>query len=1166
MPNPNTEQAYRKIIARLQSLRTQWRLLLLSHSLLRWLGTLAIALAVALMINQLLPLPRVLRMGLVLVWLGIGVYTAFRYFIRPVFQKLTNDRVASYIEASHPGVENRILSAIQLKPEMDGNSLGYALEFIEKLIEQAWQSTNRIETKRIFEGELLKLKRYGGFAAGTLALLFVTNLIFPSTAKDFAQAFDELPKTPQEMLVVRIDEIQPGNALIESGTDITISAKVTGHFGAPVHLYYRLGQFGEAVPSRGAWRDLLMTPDESVYRFTLKHVTQSMEYYIAAKGAASEHYQITVAREPIVSRFQLKLNYPQYTQLSPQVLEESLGDVTALIGTAVQFGGESNKPVASGTLVFEESDSLKLKVSGGNQLSGNFIVRRSEKYHIALIDTDGISNSQPVTYTINAIEDAEPQVEIVAPGKDVLLDESMMVSLQIDAKDDYGVQEMRLVYRIEGESGDNEIVPLEIWHPAKMSVYVEFPWDIDSVGLLPGDVISYYAEAIDADNVTGANVGKSNIYSIRFPTLAELYEEVELEQEAEQQGLEALFNDQAEATATIDELLDKIRKNQELTRKDEQLMRQVLENQKQIEKTAKDLSEEMKQTAEQMEKQQLFDLETVQKYKELQELMDRALSEEHKEILRKLAEALQQQQLSEEEQKLMEANFNQEQFLQQLDRIKSLYEQMLIQQKLEAAVNQAKELLEHQERVMEQVTDLTGQANQDREGNQTGDAQRLPQSSEDLNTRGDALAKQEDRLVEELQNLHQKLDELVEQMSKHANLKRVADDVQLTNQYARNEQVTQKIQSASSQMRNGRMRGAMQSGEQAQQGLSELHQGLDNALEFMQGANADETLTAIREAIRSGLYLSRTHEQVMDGTNEILESGHGQYITGEVKQLQTLAANELSLVAGLNLLSDRLWELGQNQMHVDPKTVWRLNAAGDAFERSARALEDRKPSFAVPIQTQGLADLNQAISDLLKAMNQMNMQMNMAGMENMLEQLQQLVQNQGQLNEMAQQLNQQMRQQGRTPTNEQLLRRLAFEQQTVREATERLAEMMEKLSEVLGDLRSVSEEMKKVEAELQAGNLNQQVLDKQRKILTRMLESSKSLQKREVSKKRRSKVAKAPTAAKNDAPSLDPKLLETIRQLESSLRSGQSERFPPQYRELIEQYFKALSQQSQQKL
>ena len=76
--------------------------------------------------------------------------------------------------------------------------------------------------------------------------------------------------------------------------------------------------------------------------------------------------------------------------------------------------------------------------------------------------------------------------------------------------------------------------------------------------------------------------------------------------------------------------------------------------------------------------------------------MDQALSEEHKELLRKLSEALEMQELSEQEQKLMEANFNQERFLQQLDRLKDLYKQMIIQQKLEAAVNQTKELAERQ--------------------------------------------------------------------------------------------------------------------------------------------------------------------------------------------------------------------------------------------------------------------------------------------------------------------------------------------------------------------------------------------------------------------------------------------------------------------------------------
>ena len=1156
MSNLNIEQSYREIINRLHSLQRQWRLLLFSHSLLRWLGTLALSLSLALIIDQILPLPRLFRMGLAVLWLGIGIFAAFRYLIQPMFQKFTNARVAAYVESHYPGFENRILSTVQLRPEMENNRFGYALGFIEKLIEGTYQLMDEIESRKVFSREFMKLKQYGGFALVAFALLFMTLFIFPTAATDFAQAFDELPKTPQDILVVQIDEIQPENARVESGADVIITAKVTGHFGAPVHLYYRVGGGGETMTATSPWRSVLMIRDETeiAYRFTFKNVTQSMEYYIAVKETQSEHFQISVIRAPILSRFQLKLNYPKYTRLSPQVLEENLGNVNTLIGTTVHFEGTGNKPIVSARLILEASNPVKLTVSEETRLAGSFIVERSAKYHIELIDTDNVSNAQPIVYTIHAIEDAEPQIEIIAPGKDVVLDDSMIVSLQLDATDDYGVQKIQLVYRVES-ANDDVLVPLKIWDPTERVVFIEFPWDIDPIGLYPGDIVSYHAEAIDADNVNGPNIGKSNIYSIRFPTLAELYDAVEFEQEVEMQGLEALHDDQADQTAIVDELLDKIRKSQELTLKDKQLMEQVLKNQEEIEKTAKGLIEEMKQTAEQMQKQQLFDMQTVEKFQELQELMDQALSEEHKELLRKLAEALEMKELSEQEQKLMEANFNQERFLQQLDRMKDLYKQMIIQQKLEAVVNQTKELAERQGRLMEQLQDLAEQA-----------SQKSQSSPQEIDQHLEGLAKQEERIAEEMEDLHQALDELGDEMLELENLQRVGDEIKRLNQFARDVRIAEDLQSATQQMRSNQMQRAMESGAAAQQGLTELHQGLDNALEFMEGGNAEETLTAIREAVRNGLYLSRTHEEAIDGTDEILQSGHGQYLPGEVKQLQGLAAKELGLATGLNLLADRLWELGTNQMQIDPKTVWRLNAAADAFERSARALEDRKPNLAVPIQKQGLADLNQAVADLLEAMDQMNQQMGQAGMQNMLEQLEQLAQSQGQLNEMAQQLNQQLRQQGRTPSNEQMLRRMAYEQQMIREATERVADMMERLSEVLGDLNSVSEEMREVEGELQRGNLNQQVLNKQREILTRLLESSKSLQKREVSKRRQSEAAKSPTAIGEDLPPLDPKLLETIQQIESNLRSGEQESLPPQYRELIQQYFKALSEQTQKKL
>ena len=108
----------------------------------------------------------------------------------------------------------------------------------------------------------------------------------------------------------------------------------------------------------------------------------------------------------------------------------------------------------------------------------------------------------------------------------------------------------------------------------------------------------------------------------------------------------------------------------------------------------------------------------------------------------------------------------------------------------------------------------------------------------------------------------------------------------------------------------------------------------------------------------------------------------------------------------------------------------------------------------------------------------------------------------------------------------------------------------------------VAEEMKKVETELEEGNINQKILEKQRQILTRMLESAKSLQKRDVSKKRQSAVAETPINPARDASSLDPKLLRKVQQVESHLRSGGVETLPFEYREQIERYFKALSLQT----
>ena len=193
----------------------------------------------------------------------------------------------------------------------------------------------------------------------------------------------------------------------------------------------------------------------------------------------------------------------------------------------------------------------------------------------------------------------------------------------------------------------------------------------------------------------------------------------------------------------------------------------------------------------------------------------------------------------------------------------------------------------------------------------------------------------------------------------------------------------------------------------------------------------------------------------------------------------------------------------------------------------------------------------------------MNQQMGASGLENMMEQLQQLAESQEQLNQMAQNLSQQMREQGQTPGFEQMMRQLAAQQEMIREATERLAERAEQMAQMLGSLEEVAEDMTEVEKALRQGELSDQVLNRQKQILTRMLDSLKSLQKRDVGKQRKAEVAQRPETPAQEVPPLHPELLEIVQKLEAAPHAKEFEDIPFQYREQLRRYFKALSQKTQ---
>ena len=1121
---------YQAVESTLKKLRRQERGIAIFAAVLKWSASVLLALCLILSVDQLIPLPRWLRMTTVLIFCALIGQQGFLYF-GPLISKMSLSSVALWISRAYPEFEDRILSATQLFSSKSSKQLGYSTVLIDQVIDQAHASLEKITPGQIFKQEIATVWRQFLYACLLLACLIGVLILFPTSLTDFTRAFEPAPNTPLTSPPIEITSLKPGDTEIQPGQAVDFSATIS-YAASGVDLRHRRVE--------GVWQTVPMTKVGNQYQATIQHITESMEYYLQVAEIKTSTYHVTVPPAPSLQWFQLTLRYPAYTGLTSQKLEQNQGNLRALIGTVVEFEGKVSDNVDQVSLIFDSLEQVNLLLSLDFSVTGRFSVREHQQYHIDFQDTADLKNENPITYQIESIADLPPTVRILAPAEDIVLDDSMRVQLQISAQDDFGLQLLRIIYQIEARDAGQleQQLPVETFQTFKTNAIVNYDWDLDLLRLFPEDVVVYRVEAIDNDAVSGANVGSSQTFTIRFPSLAEILDEVESEQQAGVQDLEAIFEQQAEAEAAVDELIDRLRKSQDLTQQDEKELRQIVENQQQIEQGVKQELHQMQELTEQMKKQQLFDAETVQKYQELQELMEQALSEEHKELLNQLAKALQQQDLTKQEKELMAANFSQEQFMQKLDRLKALYRQMILQQRLESAVKQAGDLKDRQNQLTDQLS-----------------------SQETKST--NRWAQQEDRILDGTTNLLSELDQLGKDMSERAsagqqNLQRVGDELQRLRQFALDHQLPRDLKETASQLRQGKK--VNQSAQQAEQTLGELHQGLDNALEFMRGANAEEALAEMRSAVQSTLYLSQKHQTVAQKTKSILETGRGQYLKGEIHQLQQLAANEIGFAKGIDTLANRLWELGQQQMQVKPEIVWALEAASDALSRSARALEDRQPSLATPIQKQGLATLNQVTLALLDAMDQMNMQMGAGNMENMLDQLQQLVQNQEKLNQMAQQLSQQMRQRGHLPGDQQMLDRMAYEQQLIREATERLAEMAEKMSQLLGDLKGISEEMKAVESKLRKQNLSQEVLDKQKRILTRMLESTKSLQKRESSKKRKGEVAKA-IVTKPLTPLLDPSLLKKVEETQLGLRSGRFQQIPVQYRQQLEDYFRVLSQQ-----
>jgi len=1064
------------------------------------------------------------RIGLVL-FVVVALVLAFsRWVVPSLINVLLRPEKPSLIETAvkvgglYKGVNDRLANALEVFRKHESNRENYSVALINAALAQiAGSLTGEDFSQKIDFAPARKSLRYtSGVLASTVLIWLFFASAFNSAAYRLLHPLQDFSAQSNISLLVF-----PGNKTVLKGEDVPVKVWSSEAKVASVDLSLTTFNNAETVK--------LQKSRDDTFRYTIESVKDSLRYYAAVGKAKSPAYQISVLELPLLRNLQVKVTPPAYSRLEPYMLEENVGDVNALKGSRLQISGECNKTIAEGKIVFESGDSLAVDVVG-QRLTASFSLQEDDSYFFELKDRHGYASNNPIEYHLKVIPDQYPFINVPVPGRDVDLGEDMLIPITIEAQDDYGISRLQLAYQIipggEGELDSTRFLfqNLEGLNYGAEQLNFAFNWELSKSNMLPNDLLVYFVEAYDNDTVSGPKKARSKIYRARFPSIYELYQEVVENQADATEQLENVYEKSQQLKKEIEDLSLEMKRSTDFDWQKQQQVEAALKQHREMQEQLEQLSDKMEQMIESMEKNNLVSAETMKKYQELQQLFKEIMTPELKKAMEKVAEAMQNldQQLI---QKAMEdLKLSEEDFKKSIERTISLLQRLKTEQKLDQAMRMTQDLAERERK-------LTEEANQ-------------------KNREMDKLLDEQEKINENTEALSDLLKELQKEMSEQPSLPQEQIDQALAQMDS--SQLAQQLEQMKSTLQSGKQADMQQQSSQIQQTFDKVAQNLQQAKEAMSGEAQRKAMQALRQGAHDLLELSKRQESLMNQTQDMPANS---------AQSPQAAEQQQDIASALSRTMDKIFDASKESFYIDPRIAQSLGQAAASMEKAQQEMENRNNPSAAGQQGQAMAALNEAVKDIQGSMQSM-MQGSGSGMsmQQFMEQMQGMAGAQQGINQqtlglgMGQQL---------SLAQQAAMARLAAEQGAVRKSMEELAKEAGNLSEILGSMDKIVEDMKEVEKDFNQQNLNRQTIERQNRILSRMLDSQRSMREREYSQKRKAETGKEYLSISPD--DLPADLGERRNRLQQDLLRAKTEGYTRDYLELIRKYFEALMENEAEK-
>lgn len=1034
-------------------------------------------------------------------------------------KQISKEKVAAIVGKHFPEIDDKLLNVLQLEYLMEaGNFKSY------DLLTAAIDS--KIETIKPFPFvkaiPFKNNRRYLKWAAIPI-LLFIALFSFKSeifTASTqrivHHSTFYERP-APYQFKIMN-DSLQ---AFQNETFDLQV--KIVGK-ETPEELFITIKE--------KKYKLIKVSNTEFTYKFT--NIQRSTTFQLVAEELTSKPYKLKVLPKPVTISFVMQLEFPAYLNKNKETIENN-GDAMVPEGTKITWLFYTKN---TDNLHFISENSIKkirseddiYRVSALARAPFDYAIVNSNRYY---------SNKDTLKHSISVIPDQYPEIYVDSKEDSLFADR---IYFKGNIKDDYGFSNLKFVYskfNSEGNLLENgKIIPIEIQSRNTIQDFY-FYFDAGTLDLDPGYYIEYHFEVRDNDGVNGSKMSKTTSNTFRLKTMEEIDHDLSKGNSETKDDFEKLLQESKQISQDFEKLTQQLLQKQTPSWQDKQKMESLMNQFNELQKQIDALQEKQQEQRSIEEQFKNLSPELIKKQEELQKRFDEILSDEMKQLFQKMQKMMNEINKDKMKEAAEQMKLNSEEINKGLDEQLQLFKQLEFEKKYNDLIDKTRNLAEEQKQ--------------------------LSENSKSKNTPKDELLKKQNEIEQKYNQLKQdykELQQLNKELEEPNNMK---DHSELQ------QQIEEDMKGGNEALQKNNRGKASEKQQSAGEKMEELSYQMEQDMLESEAEDLEEDIQVLRQILDNLVKISFEQERNMEMARKM---------SAKSPNLSEVVRGQFMIQEHMRVIRDSLNALARRQTAIKPFIQKEVDKIDNYLEQAKTNLNERRIPQASSNQQFGLTSMNNLALMLAESLKEVKekQQQNQSQCSKCKKRgkSSSSCSNPGgskkskakSARELQQQLNRQMEalqrslQQGEgkptgvMPGNTQSLNeqfaRMAAQQEAIRKMLQDLQNELKSQNGV-GDksLEQMLQEMQKTEKELVNKILNQQTINRQKNIETRLLESERAEMQREKEEKRESKEGKE---LRNPNPPKEWNFDKTKQQQTEMLKT-----VPPTlnyyYKEKVNQYF-----------